>query len=143
MKRTAIAIGAIVLGLVIAGYVSNILTRHTVEERVQNQNLVSIEQTARLWHLSLTSPASLHDESILIRIERTPENKRVKLTVPPSAPLPFAYAQARQAAPFLFRVYYGWAVGGKNLSFGEGGEKLVLSVFGSVKSLRTTPHWYF
>ena len=67
----------------------------------------------------------------------------VTFQVPPEVDLPFAYAHARQVAPFLLRVQYGWAIGGERMAFGEGGQKLVFSLFGQSWVIRESPSWQF
>ncbi|MCU1227364.1 MAG: hypothetical protein JWO97_248 [Acidobacteria bacterium] len=42
---------------------------------------------------------------------------------------PGAAAHVAQAAPFVLKVRYGWAVSGSHMAFGQGSERIVLCIF--------------
>jgi hypothetical protein len=78
-----------------------------------------------------------------MRKQTTTKGKQVVLQIPPRETPPFCYASAKQAAPFVLRVQYGWAASGSRMAFGQGGEQLVLSVFGKTTMLRDRAAWHF
>lgn len=142
-KRVLAVAAAAIIVLAIIGLLSNAMSARAVEKHVQKECDSSITQTARLWHLSVRDVRHLPSSSIRMRADVTPKGKRVNFQLPPREQPPFSYAHAEQVAPFVFRVQYGWAVAGSRMTFGQGGEQKVISVFGITKTVRDRPAWNF
>lgn len=143
MRRTLRTVVITLAALGLAGLLSNVISKHGVEVEVQKQVESSVSQTARLWHLPMAQVRRLPTSSLRMRTEVTPEGKRITFQIPPADRPPFAYAHAKHLAPFVLRVQYGWAVAGSRMSFGQGGEQIVLTAFGLTKKLRDRPEWSF
>lgn len=141
--RLAAATAAIIVAFAAMGLVSNAMSADDVERRGQKQCEQRIEQVARHWKLSPGSVTHLPASSIRMAGSTTPEGNRVRVQLPPTEKPPFCYTHVSQAAPFVLRVQYGWAVSGARMAFGQGGEQLVVSVFGRTKTLRDRPAWHF
>ena len=135
---------AVIVALGLIGYGSNLVARHTVETHVSKDNEEHIVGLRRLWHLPARKINSVPANAIVFRTEATPDGTTVTFPLPPTTPTPFAFAHARSFAPFVLRVQYGWADGGKRMDFGEGGELFVASAFGTPPVvIRRRPSWNF
>jgi hypothetical protein len=143
MKRPALTVAVLLIVILVAGTVSNLAGLAAVERYVQRENETSLHQVAALWHLPVGKRTTVPRASLHFSTRRNADGKVVTFQSPPRADLPFAYAYGRQVAPFLLRVQYGWAIGGKRMAFGEGGQKLVFSLFGRPWVLRRSPSWQF
>jgi hypothetical protein len=125
------------------GLVSNVVWADDVEQQVQKQCEEHIAHVARLWGLPPSKIRRLPPSAIRMGQGTTRDGKRVTFQVPPNEKPPFWYARARHAAPFVLRVQYGWATSGSRMAFGQGGEQLVLSVFGRTTTLRDRADWHY
>jgi len=143
MRPLAEIVIAVIVIVLAAGYVSNAISRRSVETTISAENRESLDEVTRLWHLPSARSAAVGDSAFLIRLNAASSGDAVKIKVPPRSAMPFSYAIAKPIGPFVFRVYYGWAAGTDRVAFGEGGEKIVIAVFGKTRKLRTQPHWTF
>ena len=143
VKRGTFYVLLVVAVLAAVGLLSNIVSTDDVEKGVQKECEESIDRVARLWQLPPTQVQRLPPSAIQTREGKTSDGRRVNFQVPPREKPPFCYASAKHAAPFILRVQYGWAASGSRMAFGQGGEQLVLSVFGKTKTLRNRADWHF
>jgi type II secretory pathway pseudopilin PulG len=140
MKRLLVA--AVVIGIAaVAGLVSNAYSIHEVERQVQRGCVANMTEAARLWGLAVPRPAQLPASAIRIRSEVGRDGAGLAFQVPPASNPPYMYAHAKQIAPFIFRVQYGWALAGAHITLGQGGNQLILSVFRHSKVLRDRREW--
>jgi len=143
MKRPVLTIAVLLIVILVIGTVSNLGSLAAVERDVQRENERNLQRVAALWHLPIGTRRTVPKASLHFRTRRSAEGKAVTFQIPPRVDLPFAYAYAGQVAPFLLRVQYGWAIGGERMAFGEGGQKLVFSLFGRSWVIRKSPSWQF
>lgn len=143
MKQTLGVTSAAIVAVAMIGLLSNLVSTDKVEMSVQKQCEGNIAHVEQRWRLPPREVRRLPPSSIQLRTGATPEGKRLVFQVPPSEKPPFCHAHVKQAAPFILRVQYGWAVSGSRMAFGQGGEQLVLSVFGKTKTLRDRAEWHF
>ena len=141
MKRPALTLAALLIIILVTGIVSNLCSVAAVERDVQHENEKNLQRVAALWHLPLGRRTTVPKASLHFSTQRSAEGKAVTFQIPPKVDLPFAYAYAQQVAPFFLRVQYGWAIGGERMAFGEGGQKLVLSLFSRSWVIRESPSW--
>jgi hypothetical protein len=135
---------AVLVALVLAGFGSNLIARHSVERRVSNENEEHIQAVRRLWHLPSRKINTVPPIAVHFRTDTAPDGGIGTFPLPPNTPTPFAFAHARSFAPFVLEVQYGWADGGARMAFGEGGELLVASLFGTPPVvIRRRPGWNF
>jgi hypothetical protein len=125
------------------GVLSNLVSADDVEKRVQSDCEESIAQVARPWRLPVNGMRRLPPSEVPPQKGTTAKGERVVFQAPPSAKPPFYYVSVAHAAPFILRVRYGWAASGSRMAFGQGGEQLVLSVFGVTKTLRDRIEWHY
>lgn len=137
----------VLIGMVAAvcviGILSNFLSAADVENRVLRDCESSIERVTGHWRLPRATVQHLPESSVRIRASVTDGGERVTYQVPPTERPPFCYAHSRQAAPFILRVRYGWAAAGPRMQFGQGGEQVVLSVFGMTRKISNHIEWAF
>ena len=141
--RLSVAVTVLITAVATIGIVSNVVSADGVARLAEKQCEASIEQVARRWELAPSAVRRVPVSSIRTGFATTPEGKRVRVQLRPNERPPFCYAHVVQAAPFILRVQYGWAVTGSRTAFGHGGEQLVISVFGRTKILRDRVAWQF
>lgn len=142
VKRAAVFTATTIVAIATIGYLSNTTSAGTVEAEIQRECDTRIVQAVNLWRLPSRQIRRLPATAIRTRDVVTPKGARVTMQMLPSEIPPYTYAHAKTVAPFVLKVRYGWAAAEGRLAFGEGGERLVLSVFGLTKQLRDRPDWY-
>jgi hypothetical protein len=135
--RAAVAIA----GVALIGFISNLASSAHVESTIRRECESSIVQTARLWHLPLSELTPVPASALHLRNDLTADGKHITVHFPPTFRPPYAYAYARQVAPFVLKVRYGWAVAGPRMAFGQGGERVVVNLFGFSTTIRDRAEW--
>ena len=135
-------VGPVAVALI--GFVSNHFACPSIEAFIMRDNREHIVAVRRGWRMPERTVLAVPRGSVVMRTDRDTEGRLVTFPLPPNTPTPFAFAHASHFGPFVMKVRYGWADGGKRMSFGEGGEMFVLSFFGSRPLiLKKRPSWYF
>jgi hypothetical protein len=143
MRRILTMSVAVIVVASSVGFLSNLAFAEGVEAQVHKECDANIAQAVVLWRLPIREIRHLPPSAIHMRTEVTAQGKHVTVQAPPSAKPPYSYAHATTVAPFVLRVRYGWAVAGSRMTFGQGGEQFVLSLFGSKTRLLDRPEWHF
>ncbi|HET7710722.1 MAG TPA: hypothetical protein VFL80_02225 [Thermoanaerobaculia bacterium] len=126
------------------GLVSNHFSHFAVEAFVGQENREHLAAVRRLWRIPERTVHAVPRGEIVMRTDRDQEGQIVTFPLPPRTPTPFVFAHASSFAPFVMKVQYGWADGGTQMSFGEGGEVFVASFFGTYPVIiKKRPAWYF
>lgn len=143
MKRTVYVTLTLLIALAAIRLASNAVSADDAEGEVRRECEDSIAHVTRLWRLPPQDVRRVPASSLRERKSRTVDGETITHHALPDEEAPFCYAYAAQAAPFVLRVEYGWAARGPRMTFGHGGERIVVSLFGKTATVSDRPEWYF